>query len=38
MTFYVSASTAQDESRVALLLLRGAKRGAKRVQAQFRPI
>ena len=37
MTFKPTASVAQDQSQEALLLLLGAKRGAKR-QAQFRSI
>lgn len=39
MTFYMSASAPQDDPRAVLLLLLGAKRGAKRqAHTQFRPI
>jgi len=40
MTFYMSATGAHDDdTRAVLLLLLGAKRGAKRqIHTQFRPI
>jgi hypothetical protein len=39
MTFYMSATAAHDDDTRAVLLLLGAKRGAKRqIHTQFRPI